>query len=316
MKMPSRDERRSAMSKETEKLFKEFHKYIDEHSDENRTEADVERVMNEFIAQYNSSTPVYITPETAESADDYLELAYNATSMKDALKYAKEALKLDPHNFDAEALVLELKAKDGTKLVRDYAKAVQRATAFMEETGYFEDEYIGDFWGVLATRPYMRLRCKYANLLTENGMIGQARDECIELLRLCEGDNMGIRFLLMHIYAYFEDEEAALTLHKQFDSYDETEMLLPLSILYYKKGDFTKATQYLRKLNGANRDLKRFLKIVLAEGNEEFEGFELDGGYRPGTVEEFMVEFRDNGFLFMGMDTYFEWALQQTKKFK
>ena len=55
--------------------------------------------------------------------------------MKDALKYAKEALKLDPHNFDAEALVLELKAKDGTRLVRDYAKAVQRATAFMEETG-------------------------------------------------------------------------------------------------------------------------------------------------------------------------------------
>lgn len=43
------------MSKETEKLFKEFHKYIDEHSDENRTEADVERLMNEFIAQYNSS---------------------------------------------------------------------------------------------------------------------------------------------------------------------------------------------------------------------------------------------------------------------
>ena len=23
-----------------------------------------------------------------------------------------------------------------------------------------------------------------------------------------------------------------------------------------------------------------------------------------------------NGFLFMGMDTYFEWALQQTKKFR
>ena len=301
------------MSKETEKLFKEFHKYLEEHSDDDLTEAEVERLMNEFVVQYNSSIPAFVTKETAENTDDYLELAHNATCMKDALKYAKKALKLDPHNFDAESLVLELKAKDSTNLVQDYAKAVQRATAFMEETGYFDEEYIGDFWGVLETRPYMRLRCKYVNVLIECGMIGQARDECKELLRLCERDNMGIRFLLMHIYAYFEDEEAALTLHKQFDSYDETELLLPLSILYYKKGIFTKAVQYLRKLNGANRDLKRFLKNVLNEGDEDFEGFELEGGYRPGTIEELMVELRDNGFLFINMDTYFEWALQQIK---
>ena len=93
-------------------------------------------------------------------------------------------------------------------------------------------------------------------------------------------------------------------------------MLLPLSILYYKKGEFAKAAQYLRKLNGANRDLKRFLKIVLDEGNEEFEDFELDGGYRPGTIDELMMEFRDNGFLFIWLNTYYEWASQQIKKFK
>ena len=268
------------------------------------------------IMQYYDSNPPYVTEETAESADDYLELAYVAASRKDALKYAKEALKLDPHNFDAESLVLELKARNGDKLVRDYAKAVQRATAFTKEKGFFEEEYIGDFWSVLETRPYMRLRCRYANLLTLCGMIGQARDECKELLRLCEDDDMGIRFLLMHIHVYFEDEEAALKLYKQFDSCDETQMLLPLSILYYKKGEFAKAAQYLRKLNGANRDLKRFLKIVLDEGNEAFEDFELDGGYRPGTIDELMMEFRDNGFLFIWLNTYYEWASQQIKKFK
>lgn len=304
------------MSKETEKLIKEFHKYIDEHSDEDRTEADVQQLLDEFTAQYNSSIPAPMTPETAESSDDYLELACDATSMKDALKYAKEALKLDPHNYDAEAMIIDLKAKDETKLVRDLAKAVERATRHMEEEGYFEDEDIGHFWGILETRPYMRLRGKYVHSLLQCGMICQARRECEELLRLCENDNMGMRYQLMHIYAYFEDEEAALALHKRFDSYDETEMLLPLSILYYKKGNYTKAAQYLRKLNGTNRDLKRFLKIVLDVGDEEFEGFELDGGYRPGTIEEFMMEFRANGFLFFAMEAYFEWALQQTKKFK
>ena len=32
------DGRNSAMSKETEKLFKEFHKYLEEHSDDDLTE--------------------------------------------------------------------------------------------------------------------------------------------------------------------------------------------------------------------------------------------------------------------------------------
>ena len=38
----------------------------------------------------------------------------------------------------------------------------------------------------------------------------------------------------MHLYAYMEDEMHALALHKQFDSYEETQMLLPLAVLYYK----------------------------------------------------------------------------------
>lgn len=304
------------MSKETEKLFKEFHKYLEEHSDDNRTEADVERLMKEFMEQYNSSIPAFVTEKTAESSDDYLDLAFTADNLKDALKYARKALKLDPNNYDTEVMFIDLKAKDDNDLLQNYAKAVQRATKHMEEEGYFEDEYMGEFWGVLETRPYMRMRGRYVQQLIQCGMIGQAREECKELLRLCEGDNLGMRYVLMHIYVYFEDEDAALALHKQFDSYDETEMLLPLSVLYYKKGDYTKAVKYLRKLNGANKDLKRFLKLILGDENEKFEGFEMEGGYRPGTIEEFMMELQGNGFLFMGMDTYFEWALQQTKKFK
>ncbi len=304
------------MSKETEKLFKEFHKFLKESADDDYTEADLKRLMDEFMVQYDSNIPGPVTEETAESSDDYLELAYDAESMKDALKYAKKALELDPYNFDAESMVLDLKARDITKLVRDFAKAVQRATKHMKEEGYFEEEYIGEFWGVLETRPYMRLRGKYAHLLTDCGMIGQAREECKELLRLCEGDNLGIRYLLMHIYAYFEDEESALALHKQFGCYDETEMLLPLSILYYKKGDYAKASKYLKKLNRSNKDLKLFLKTVLGMEDELFEGFEIEGAYRPGSIEEFMMELRDNGFLFVNADPYMEWALQQVKKFK
>ena len=304
------------MSKETEKVFKELHKYIDEHSDENRTQEDVERLMNEFMTQYNSDLPEPVTEETAQTADDYLELSYDASNRKDALKYAKKALKLDPNSIDAQTAVIEISAKSETEMVRDYARAVQKATKSMEKEGYFEEEYIGDFWGVLETRPYMRLRAKYIMALVNCGMIGQARDECEEMLRLCEGDNLGMRYRLMHIYTYFEDEDAALSLHKRFDSYDETEMLLPLSLLYYKKGDYAKSTQYLRKLSRANKDLKKFLRIYLGYDDEDFDDMSFEYGYRPGTIEELELEERDNEFLFETMDAYMEWALEQIKKYK
>ena len=126
------------MGKETEKIFKDFSKYVEENSDGNRTEADMRNMINEFIAKYNSNLPLKVTPKTAKSSDDYLELAYDADNLNDALKYAKEALKLDPNNFDAEALLIEIKTISSTKRVRDYAKAVERATAYLEKEGYFE----------------------------------------------------------------------------------------------------------------------------------------------------------------------------------
>ena len=83
-----------------------------------------------------------------------------------------------------------------------------------------------------------------------------------ELLRLCEGDNLGIRYALMHLYAYFENEDGALALHKKYDEYEESQMLFPLAVLYYKKADFEASLQYLRRLAKANKDTKKFLRMM------------------------------------------------------
>ena len=57
------------------------------------------------------------------------------------------------------------------------------------------------------------------------------------MLKLYSGDNLGVRYTLMDLYAYWENEDAALTLHKEYDEYEESQMLLPLAVLYYKKGE-------------------------------------------------------------------------------
>lgn len=304
------------MSRETEKVFKEFQKYLEERAGKDVTDEEIERLLNEFMERYNSNLPQPVTPETATSSDDYLELASLASSSKDALKYAKKALELDPYNFDAESIAIEMKANDATGLVQGYEKALHKATKHMEEEGYFEEEHIGNFWGVLETRPYMRLRGSYVRWMIMCGMYGRAKTECEELLRLCENDNMGMRYILMHLYAYFEEEASALALHRQYGGNDETEMLLPLSILYYKRGDYIKAARYLKRLAKVNKDLKRFLKLVQTGREEDFEGFEMDGGFRPDTMEELMVELHENDFLFTSADAYMQWADLQLQKAK
>ena len=61
----------------------------------------------------------------------------------------------------------------------------------MKEQGYFDKECMGDFWLILETRHYMRARHQYVTLLSQCRMIKKAITECEEMLKLCEGDNLG-----------------------------------------------------------------------------------------------------------------------------
>ena len=90
------------------------------------------------------------------------------------------------------------------------------------------------------TRPYMRVCYTYFQTLIECGMMRCAINEGERLLKLSEGDSLGVRDQLMHLYAYTEDEMHALALHKKYGGYEETQMLLPLAILYYKQNQFDK----------------------------------------------------------------------------
>ncbi|KAH8671770.1 hypothetical protein BGZ60DRAFT_527222 [Tricladium varicosporioides] len=60
----------------------------------------------------------------------------------------------------------------------------------------FEDS-VGRFWGIYGTRPYMRARYALAASLLkvhQYDAIKAGFDHIMDLLRLCRGDNMGVRF--------------------------------------------------------------------------------------------------------------------------
>lgn len=301
------------MSRETEKVFKQMQKYIEQNGSEDMDEDEMSAMIDDFMQKYNDSLTVGITEETARTSEDFLELAENADNEGSALKYAKKALKLDPDNLDAERMVALISAEDQIDLLDKLEHALEHGEKVMKEIGCADEDSIGSYWGITETRPYMRLKMEYMNTLKDSGMIRKAMAECEDMIRLNENDNMGVRFTLMHLYAFMEEEQKALELHKKYDSYEETQMLFPLSILYFKLADMEKAFEYLKRLLAANKDTKKFLRAVVKGSLERYADELSDFGYRPFTIEELLTELMENRELFDTVPGYFYWANEMLK---
>lgn len=295
------------MSRENEKVLAELRKFLELHNEELNDEKDFDRLAEQFLSQHNGS-PGGGSMGEIETADDYLELAEQAASKKKRLNYLKKALELEPDHVDAQLQLILTEAEDAPEArLTALEDLIKKAAKPLEEEGCFE-RGTGAFWGIMETRPYMRVRREYLGSLIECGMMQLAIKECRQLLELCEGDNLGIRYLLMHLYAYTEDELHALALHRKYDAYEETQMLLPLSILYYKLHQLDKAEDHLKRLASVNKDTKKFLRIMI-NGDPNALIDHLDPyGYRPFTIEELIEDLVGNAFLFSSVPHFFAWA--------
>lgn len=295
------------MSRETEKVLKELQKFLDAHTEDTENEADVDALTERFFAEYNQKC-IGQKDHAPETADDYLDLAEQAASKKKCVEYLHKALELEPDNLDAR---LQLITRTTEQQLDEQRLALQElldvADKQMEQAGAFK-EYAGEFWTAPETRPYMRVRYTYFDVLISCGMMRRAIDEGQRLLELCENDNLGVRYQLMHLYAYMEDEMHALALHKRFDAYEETQMLLPLAVLYYKLNQFDKAEDYIKRLAKANKDAKKFLRAAARNQLDDYIDEMNPYGYQPFTMEELLDELMKSSYLFDSVPYFFAWA--------
>ena len=250
-----------------------------------------------------------------EDVYDYLEMAEEAKTKKTALEYVEKALALEPDNADALMMKADLTVKNKFELLEELDKIIGIAAAPLKKERLF-DKCRGDFWGLLETRPYMRARSRRIELYIDLGMMKLAEKECEEMLELCSNDNLGMRYTLMHIYALFEEEDKALKLFEKY-SEDGTQLLLPLSIIYFKKRDFENARKYLELLKKRNKGLKDFIKVTKNEEYRDEILFNMSPyGYRPDSVEELIIELQEYEFLFIESASYFPWLDKELKKKK
>lgn len=297
----------------TDRVLKEMHAFMDLHQDEINSQEDMEKLLHEFMNEYNSRDKTPKSFATSETADDYFEAACNAATKKEAQKCLKKALELDPNHTDALHMSLDLKYEDkpDTKLVK-YKELLEKEDKRLHEQGVVGEEDIGEYWLIFGTRPYMRLYNDYLQLLCELGKFSLAADVCRDMLRLNSGDNLGARHTYMHVLALLERLEEAEDFMETVE-HDESMLTMPMAVLYYKIGDMNQAKVFLKRTAAVNRDLMKFLRAIRNDTLERYLDKMEDYGYKPFSIEELIVEMMDYRYLFLTVPGFYDWAYSVLK---
>ena len=147
----------------------------------------------------------------------------------------------------------------------------------------------------------------YMFLLQQCMMLRKAIAVGKEILKLNCSDNLGVRYTLMHLYVYMEDEYNALKLMRQFKEVDDSAgFQLPLALLYFQEGKSEEAKGVLKRLSTTYRGFRSFLKdaaeLRLLDESEYIDEYQLY------TESELVSCYQENLFLWDSRQEFFQWA--------
>jgi tetratricopeptide (TPR) repeat protein len=176
--------------------------------------------INAMLAKTVAENPLLESAGTSmESALTPLEraqdIAYDAMESQGRFRIvlARRALALSADCADAHVILGDA-APDPDVARAHYERGVE---AGRRAIGGQFDDLIGEFWGHIETRPYMRARAALARLLTGIGRADEARGHYEEMLHLNPGDNQGLRYLLLPLLLEARDDEAGAALIERYD---------------------------------------------------------------------------------------------------
>lgn len=246
-----------------------------------------------------------------EQSDDLLFEAYDEPVKSKAIKLAKQALEINPDNIDAENFITKFETNTIKKLGK-YRETLDKEQAKLEKEDFFNKENIGIFWGLMETRPYMRTKHCYMLTLMELGRYTEAIKQGEELLKLCESDNQGIRYLIMGLYAVLERFDECEKIYNSYSD-DSTFMLFPLSIMYYKKGDYKKSKKILKVIQENNEYILEYLKQKIKFTKVKIDNIEDKGTYSWGSEAEAYFVVKDYKYLLEAAPTFIEFIEREIK---
>ncbi len=275
---------------------------------EDLTEDGLQEAIDKLTQEYNSKLR---SGNEELTVYDYLEMASKARSKKEKQQYLEKAQELDPKNIDVRRELLFNKKLTPGEELKKLAKLVDQTTQELEQEGYFTKEYIGEFYGVFETRPYIRLRKTYFDTLYYAGMLRPAIREGKEILRLNRSDNTGVRYQIILIYAFLGEEAA---LKKLLGKYEITGIYeqLAYAVLYYARGELDGAAEHIREIYKIVPEAKDFFKDMLyyITNEDQIEYYQIDN------ISELIMAGQENARVFLALPDFSTWAAGECRRKK
>lgn len=216
---------------------------------------------------------------------------------------AIKALDIDPNCIDALHVLAQLGSENEKDFIENLRLTVSRAEKTLGKK-YFRDN-AGVFWGMLETRPYMRVRAELAQALYQHGNTSEAIEHIEEMLQLNPNDNQGLRYLLLGWYLEAENVEGA---HKLFDAYpDESSAVFAWGrlLLALLSKDFDMTPELLAEARECNRYVEPFIT-----GRKRLPK-KRTGFYSPGDPSEALMCMDEIGDAWKQAPYAIKWLKQQ-----
>lgn len=271
----------------TEKAMKAYQDYIESLGDLVNDD-NIDEYTQKFIQEYNQRIHQQLEGNLdysdEEKAYDLYEEAMDAMTEKESKKLFKQALQLKPDFLDAK-IQLVLFHEDIHKRIKELEKLEKEERKRLEKEGYFKDD-IGHFYGILDTRPYIRLLNSIASHYQLMGAYKKAMEIYEHMITLNEHDNTGARYSLMGIYATLEEKEKMEKLVKEYPE-DSIPFHLFQSVLDFKTLNYTKAKKHIRAIQS---EVPEFEELFNGELDaQDFMSYTPNDYYSPYSLEEILL---------------------------
>lgn len=235
------------MSKETDRMMEELHRFISKQAFESIE--DVEKIVGGLAGKRVPSIP----NTKLTDAEIAIDLVYKAMEMPldQGVSLIEEALDVDPDCIAA------------WEFLADCEESLEISLVFIEKAvsvgrrifgGDYLEENKGHFWGLHETRPFMRCLQRYAYALYAKEKKAESVAVLEEMIELNPNDNQGVRDLLLAYLIVLGDNE-------KFEKYDQMfnddYMAFPLfnrALFNYKtSGDSPRSVEILKKALKRNK---------------------------------------------------------------
>jgi tetratricopeptide (TPR) repeat protein len=216
--------------------------------------------MNAFLKDVVNSGQLNAMPASQTALEQAQDLMYQAWEARGAqrVRLARKALEISPDCADAYVLLAEETAKTPQEARDLFLQGVQAGERAIGKDNF--QEYVGHFWGILETRPYMRARAGLAEVLWFMGDKQQAVNHLTDLLRLNPGDNQGLRYILVNWLLETNNTAALKALLKQYPDDGMATWLYSRALLAFRQeGPNKNATKLLQKAVDHNPFVPQYL---------------------------------------------------------